>query len=149
MSETPNTQTLPVIVGVDGSDASKDALRWAVHQAGLVGAEVHAIYAWRVPNTFYGGGVPSAVERDLAHDSQTELNEIITEVVGEHPEHLIAKAVEGHAAPTLVEASEHAQLLVVGSRGRGAFAGMLLGSISDYCVSHAGCPVVVVRHRGE
>jgi len=149
MSETPNTQTQPVVVGVDGSEASKDALRWAVRQAVLVGAEVHAIYAWRVPNTFYGGGVPSVLERDLSHDSQTELDEIITEVVGERPAHLVAKAVEGHAAPTLVDASEYAQLLVVGSRGRGAFAGMLLGSISDYCVSHAACPVVVVRHHGE
>lgn len=147
MSEAANSQTPPVVVGVDGSEASKDALRWAVRQASLVGAEVHALFAWHVPNTFYGGGVPSVLERDLARDSQAELEQAITEAVGAHPDGLVATAVEGHAAPTLVEASKTAQLLVVGSRGRGAFAGMLLGSISDYCVSHAACPVVVVRHR--
>jgi len=149
MSESPDSQTPPIVVGVDGSDASKDALRWAVRQAQLVGAELHAIFAWRVPNAFYGGGVPATLEKNLAQDSKTELDEVITDVLGDHPDHLVPLVVEGHAAPTLVDASKQAQLLVVGSRGRGAFAGMLLGSISDYCVSHASCPVVVVRHQEE
>lgn len=149
MSETPSTQKAPVIVGVDGSDASKDALRWAFNQATLVGAELRALLVWKIPNTFYGGGVPAVLERGVVHDAQAELDGIVADVFGEHPAHLVASAVEGHPAPTLVEASKSAQLLVVGSRGRGAFAGMLLGSISDYCVSHAACPVVVVRHRGD
>jgi nucleotide-binding universal stress UspA family protein len=148
MSDVASTETPLIVVGVDGSDASKDALRWAVHQSELAGAALHAIMCWRVPNTFYGGGVPGVLERDLAAESQAAFDQLVTEVLGEHgAATLTATAVEGHAAEELLKASEGAELLVVGSRGRGAFAGMLLGSISDYLVSHAPCPVVVVRHQ--
>ena len=150
MSDVASTETPLIVVGVDGSDASKDALRWAVRQAALAGATLQAIMCWRVPNTFYGGGVPLVLERDLAAESQAAFDELIKEVVGEDgATKLTAKAVEGHAAAELLKASEGAELLVVGNRGRGAFAGMLLGSISDYLVSHAPCPVVVVRHQAE
>jgi nucleotide-binding universal stress UspA family protein len=139
-----------MVVGVDGSDASKEALAWAAGQAKLTGAHLRAITCWRVPNAFYGGGVPGAVERDLQGDSQRALEAIVADVLGgDHPAQLSATAVEGHAAPVLIEAAKGAELLVVGSRGRGAFAGMLLGSVSDYCVSHSPCPVVVVRHHTE
>jgi nucleotide-binding universal stress UspA family protein len=148
MSQGASTETPLIVVGVDGSEASNEALRWAANQAKLTGSTLRAITCWRVPNTFYGGGVPGALERDLAGDSQKALDDIVTQVLGqEAPAGLQATAVEGHAAPVLIEAAESAELLVLGSRGRGAFAGMLLGSVSDYCVSHAPCPVVVVRRR--
>jgi nucleotide-binding universal stress UspA family protein len=137
-----------IVVGVDGSDASKDALRWAARQAKRDNTPLRVILAWHIPNTFYGGGVPGAIERDLEGESQATLDEIIAEVVGaDGPADVTAHAIEGHPAPELVKASQTAELLVVGHRGRGAFAGMLLGSISDYCVRYASCPVVVVRHR--
>ncbi len=137
-----------IVVGVDGSEASKEALRWAVRQAGRDGAPLRVMMAWRVPNSFYGGGVPGAIERDLAAETRDNLDEILAEVVGDPDGVAIEpEVVEGHPAPELVKASESADLLVVGNRGRGAFAGMLLGSISDYCVRYAACPVVVVRHR--
>ncbi len=149
MSEAVTPQTPPVVVGVDGSDASKRALRWAAHHASLLGAELQVVTAWRVPNTFYGGGIPATLEQDLARDTLHALEETINDVLGDpRPAHVVAQAIEGHAAPTLVEMSRRAQLLVVGNRGRGAFAGMLLGSVSDYCASHAQCPVVVVRDEG-
>jgi nucleotide-binding universal stress UspA family protein len=66
-----------------------------------------------------------------------------------HPEvTIVSLVVEGHAAAVLVERSEGADLLVVGTRGHGRFTGMLLGSVSEHCVIHARCPVLVVREGG-
>jgi nucleotide-binding universal stress UspA family protein len=147
MSEDAQEQA-GIVVGVDGSETSKDALRWAARQAKRDNVALRVISAWRIPNSFYGGGVPGAIERDLEAESKATLDEIIAEVVGrDGPTDITAVAIEGHPAPELVKASESAELLVVGNRGRGAFAGMLLGSISDYCVRYSSCPVVVVRHR--
>ncbi len=147
MSEDTRGQA-GIVVGVDGSETSKDALRWAARHAKRDDVPLRVILACRIPNSFYGGGVPGTIERDLEGEAQTTLNELVAEVVGaDGPTQLTAEAIEGHPAPELVKASESAELLVVGNRGRGAFAGMLLGSISDYCVRYASCPVVVVRHR--
>ncbi|MGC2374713.1 MAG: universal stress protein [Solirubrobacteraceae bacterium] len=131
----------PVIVaGVDGSQCSLEALRWAARQAELTGAELHAVMAWSLPEIY------SYTPRDFQADARKALEDAIEQSLGKQPRvPVTAQVVEGHPARALSDASRDAQLLVVGSRGHGAFTGMLLGSVSQHCVSHAQCPVVVVR----
>jgi len=136
----------PIVVGVDGSDASKAALKWAVGQAQLSGAPLEVILSWHVPMGFYGFSLPEPVADDVRSETRRELDTIIAEVVGDPASvAMTLQVVEGAPAPVLIEASEHASLLVVGNRGRGAFAGMLLGSVTQHCVANSACPVVVVR----
>ena len=138
------TLTPFIVVGVDGSDASKDALRWAATQARLTGAAVHAICTWDFP-TGYGWG-PFISDLDLAEEARKGLERTIEQALADMPEvPLVARVERGHAAGILVDASRDADLLVVGSRGRGAFSGMLLGSVSQHCAQHAACPVLIVR----
>jgi nucleotide-binding universal stress UspA family protein len=133
-----------IVVGIDGSPPSKDALRWAARQAELTGAELVAIIAWHLPNT-YGALLPEGI--DFANDARTSLEGVVRDVLGPTPSIKVSIIVaEGPAAAALIEASARADLLVVGSRGHGAFSGMLLGSVSEHCVSQAACPVLVVRH---
>jgi nucleotide-binding universal stress UspA family protein len=146
---TAATPTTPrfIVAAVDGSDASKDALRWAVEQAERTGAEVHAVMTWEIPTFAYGAPVPYPSDLNLESSSRRSLDRVIDEIVVGHPSVKVsATVVQGHPSVTLTGASAEAELLVVGSRGHGAFAGMLLGSTSEYCVAHATCPVVVVRH---
>lgn len=132
----------PVVVGVDGSEESRNALRWAVEFGQMSGAPVEAVMAWRIPPS-YGWGV-SYDDVDLEKQAREALESTVRDVLGDNA--TVNRRLEpGHPAPALVSASEHAQLLVIGSRGHGAFAGMLLGSVSQHCVQHAHCPVVVVR----
>jgi nucleotide-binding universal stress UspA family protein len=139
-----------IVVGVDGSDESKDALRWAFHQAEVTGASLEAVTTWHIPNAAYGAPVPMATGYDFAPGSRMMLDKTVREVLGEHPTVKVSTVVEeGHAALMLLEAAIGADLLVLGSRGHGAFAGMLLGSVSEHCVAHAPCPVVVVRHTSH
>ncbi len=135
------------MVGVDGSDASKKALRWAIENAG--GAEVVALHAYDIPVPALDA-TPSPPP-DVAgliseiHEGATRLvTSIVDEVAGEGSS-VTAKAVEGPPAEVLVEAAAGADLLAVGSRGAG-LADLLLGSVSLECVQHAPCPVLV--HRG-
>ncbi|MFD1660663.1 universal stress protein [Streptomyces caeni] len=133
-----------IVVGVDGSDSSRSALRWAARQAELTGAELRAVQAWRLPVTYgmpvdYSGG-------DFEGRAREELRRTIEEVLGEHSGiPVVPLVVEGHPSLVLTKAARNADLLVVGSHGHGAFAGMLLGSVSQHCVQHATCPVLVVR----
>jgi nucleotide-binding universal stress UspA family protein len=142
------TATGLVVVGVDGSQASKDALRWALRYARSTGATVRAVAAWEFPYSF---AWPVMTDIDLEGETERGLKETIEEAVTAYPDVTIhAAVVEGAPAPVLAAAAEHAELLVVGSRGHGAFAGMLLGSVSQHCVHHAACSVVVVRpHQAE
>jgi len=140
-----------IVVGVDGSKSSIDALRWAVFQAELTGATLHVIAAWPFPEN----ATPFGIIADLPFDSdprdevRARLDEVIATVVPQAMRARVrAEAVLGNAASALLEAARTADLLVVGSRGRGAFAELLLGSVSGHCVRHATCPVVVVRHDG-
>jgi nucleotide-binding universal stress UspA family protein len=153
MSE-PRDQ-LPIVVGIDGSEDSKDALRWAARQAELTATTVTAVMAWQLPVTF--GTVwqmPATYGRshdlsqvDFSADAKKTLDAALEEVLGAGAHVAVTpQLVNGHAAPVLIEASRHAALLVVGRSGHGGFAGMLIGSVSQHCVSHAACPVVVVRH---
>jgi len=134
-----------IVVGVDGSPSSIHALEWAIRQAGLTGAVVDAVHAWQYPSS-YGWAIADDTDyRGLAAD---ELDKAIVEArhVNEAVE-IRPQVVEQNAAQALLDASKGADLLVVGSRGHGGFAGTLLGSVSQHCVSHAGCPVLVLRNH--
>jgi nucleotide-binding universal stress UspA family protein len=136
-------------VGVDSSHGSKAALRWALAQARLTGAAVEAVAAWQQPATYeYSySAVPFPSPGDsIATTAEKVLSETVAEVVGTsgEPVDVRVKVAHGPAAQILLEAAAGAELLVVGSRGHGAFAGMLLGSVSRHCTHHAPCPVIVV-----
>ena len=134
-----------VVVGVDGSKSSVDALSWAAGQAELTGASLEVITTWQWP-TDYGWAMPPVPDWSPGADAQKILDETIERVKQAHPGVTIrGTVVNGHPAPTLVEASSGAALLVVGSRGHGEFAGMLVGSVSEHCIAHAHCPVLVMR----
>jgi nucleotide-binding universal stress UspA family protein len=133
------------VVGIDGSESSVAALEWAAKQAVLTGAALDAVMSWEWPVT-YGNALYIPDDYDPAVDAHLVLDDAIEKVRGVYPHVTIRPVVvEGHAAPALVEASVGAELLVVGSRGRGEFAGMLLGSVSEYCTHHVSCPITIVR----
>lgn len=138
-----------VAVGVDGSEPSKHALLWAQFLAHATGGTVEVIAAWE-PFIAYGvmGAGLATIPPDWnpAQDAKKALTATIDEVFGEHrPVGLHLSVREGNPAQVLIEASRSAQLLVVGRRGHGGFAGLLLGSVSAACSEHAECPVVVLR----
>ena len=136
-----------IVVGVDGSDASKNALAWAARQAALTGARLEAVTAWHVPPLAYG---TAPADYNFAPDARRAVDETISAVLGEHPDVDVSPVVvEGLPTPALLHAAAGADLLVVGSRGHGALTGVLLGSVSEHCVTHAPCPVVVVGHHAS
>jgi nucleotide-binding universal stress UspA family protein len=136
-----------IVVGVDGSEESKEALRWALEEARLRDATLRAVYAWHNPYLLAPGfGPPEDFRPDALREQAAEtLDAVIKEVVGTSDVNVDTVVVEGPAGSVLVEAAEGAELLVVGSRGHGGFVGLLLGSVSQQCVTHAPCPVLVVR----
>ena len=149
MTEQRVDSTRRIIVGVDGSQGSKTALKWAMQQAGLTGATVEAIATWQDPaqyGTAYGW-TSAAFEGDTYATAITKsLDDTIAEVTAQlpHPVTVLPQVIQGHAVEALLHAAADAELLVVGSRGHGTFAGIVLGSVSQHCVQHAPCPVVVV-----
>lgn len=129
-----------VVVGVDGSAGAMRALDWATEEAACSGAmlEIH---------TAYGLGYVLVSPHLVKEAMKGVLDEAIARVKRTAPEvETVGVGHEGSPVAALVEASKHADLLVVGSRGHGDFAELLLGSVSRHCVMHAFCPVVVVRH---
>lgn len=134
-----------IVVGIDGSESSKAALRWAVRQARLAGATLRVVMTWEVPTFAYASGMPYPGDLDLAGASRRTLDKAIGDVVGARDGLEVSSVVvESHPALALLAEAVDAELLVVGTRGHGAFAGMLLGSVSEHCVAHSTCPVVVV-----
>ncbi|MFE4977074.1 universal stress protein [Kitasatospora sp. NPDC056651] len=133
-----------IVVGIDGSEPSKTALRWAVGQAVLTGATVHAVAAWEYPSLYgwFAPMVDDGFERTARRTLSAEINEILGP---DRPVEVRESLVLGHAAEVLLEAAADADLLVLGSRGRGTFARTLLGSVSTRCAVHGACPVVIVR----
>jgi nucleotide-binding universal stress UspA family protein len=138
-----------IVAGVDGSDSSLSALRWAIRQAGLTGATVQAVAAWHYPVAPGGYGWPpvgAEQSYDFREIAEKTLADAISNVLDPGNDiHVHAQVIEGNAAQVLIDASAGADLLVVGSRGHGGFAEALLGSVSQHCVHHAPCPVVIIR----
>ena len=138
-----------IVVGVDGSPSSRAALRWAIRQAALTGGTVEAIMAWHIPSAVSGyAWAPIVVDEaeNLAADAQKALDAVISDEVTPIDRHRVTTRVgSGHPADVLLAAADGADLLVVGSRGHGSFADALLGSVGQYCVHHAHCPVLIMR----
>ena len=137
-----------IVVGVDGSEPSIDALEWALRQAELTGSTLDVVTAWAFGEdpTPFGIVPPVLPEGDHLTGVRRKLDELVAAAGGRHPPVAVrSDIVKGQAAEVLLEKARDADLLVVGSRGRGAFVGMLLGSVSEHCVRHATCPVVIVR----
>lgn len=131
-----------VLVGVDGSEDGARAVAWAVDYATLIGAVVELFIAWHRPASY---GYPMPIPN---YDPELEARTVVEKAAAQlslPPEQLRTTVLDGAPAQRLIEASGHSDLLVVGSRGHGGFSGLLLGSVSAYCVHHAHCPVVVVR----
>jgi nucleotide-binding universal stress UspA family protein len=142
-----------IVVGVDGSPSSQEALRWAVREARAVGGSVDAVTAWEYPAGVGGfGWSPGAAfaGSDLASVADKTLSDAVDEVQAKETGVTVRRLVrEGYPARVLMDAADGADLLVVGSRGHGGFAGLLLGSVSAHCVHHASCPVLVIRGQAD
>ncbi|MFQ4149420.1 universal stress protein [Arthrobacter sp. LAPM80] len=132
-----------IVVGVDGSPESVLALKWAQTLAGVLEATITAVTAWHFETAF---GPYSASEWDPESDTQQVLDTALTQAFGDQfPSGLRAQAIRGRPAQVLIDEAKSAKMLIVGSRGHGGFAGMLLGSVSSACAEHASCPVLVVH----
>ncbi len=148
------TKSAPrIVVGVDGSPSSRAALRWAVRQATFTGGTVDAIIAWQIPALVQSYGWPPLyVEEsgDFEEAAKQTVEAVINAEVEPADIHLVkSRVIQGHPAQVLLDAAAGADLLVVGSRGHGAFAEALLGSVGQYCVHHAHCPVLIMRGEPE
>jgi nucleotide-binding universal stress UspA family protein len=140
-----------IVVGVDGSAGSLTALAWAVTEARLRGSSLHVVMAWQRPPSIgaaniWGMGMdPSLNDQSLmASATSDEASRLAAEAVRAEEVPVSSEAVEGHPAGVLLRLAEDADLLVVGARGHGGFAGALLGSVSHHVVTHTRCPVVVI-----
>lgn len=139
-----------IVVGVEGSDGSRAALRWAIDEARVRSSTVVVVTAYLptyVPAAPDYGYVPLDAP-DLVDEVRKMQDEVVAEALaldGGPPVPFEQQLLEGRAAETLITASQDASLLVVGNRGRGGFRGLLLGSVSQHTAHHAGCPVVIVR----
>jgi nucleotide-binding universal stress UspA family protein len=139
-----------ITVGVDGSDNSRSALEWAMKEAGLRNAPLTVIAVHEVASNLWTGN-PIVVPEDAPDElrarkaAEEAVAKITSELGSAAPSSVTVTAVSGIAAQVLIEASATADMIVVGSKGGGGFARMLVGSVSSKVVHHATCPVVVVR----
>jgi nucleotide-binding universal stress UspA family protein len=140
-----------IVVGVDGSSESRNALRWAVAEAQRRRAAVRVVHAWwAVPELEPGTSVSDDADWDVLRNTEAPrcVEEFVNDALGvdRAKVEIVVDAVQGVIpAAALIAASREADLLVVGSRGLGGFNGLLLGSVSQQCARDAPCPVVVVR----
>jgi nucleotide-binding universal stress UspA family protein len=136
-----------VVVGVDDSKCGREALRRAGEVAAERGWGLKAVHCWHMtyPVTPYGM-VPIDTTTLIREAAEETLATVVEQELGPNPAFPVVRLLyEGSAAGHLVEESKGAELLVVGSRGRGGFASLALGSVSSACVHHAHCPVLVIR----
>jgi len=137
-----------IVVGVDGSQPSREALAWAMRQAEITGSSVDAVIAWHDPVVIGGmphGPVAVLEQAAFGEFAATTLSNSIRDIGANSSVSVNPVVRRGNAAQVLLDAANGADLLVVGSRGHGGFAGALLGSVSQHCVHHAPCPVVIIR----
>lgn len=135
-------------MGVDGSESSRAALRWAIEQARLTGGSVDAVMAWQYPTAVVDR--MSGPEADFEAITRDALAQILERESGSQSDVSVRSVVaKGHPADVLVRGSSDAELLVIGSRGIGGFVSAVVGSVSLQCVLHAQCPVLVLRDGRE
>jgi nucleotide-binding universal stress UspA family protein len=145
-----------IVVGIDGSEQSKDALRFAVEEAEVHGARVLAVHAWMVPIPPVEPELVAppidypALVKELQEAAERLLDGVVDEVLGKGNVVRVDRvAVEGPAPSALLDAAADADLIVVGSRGHGGFAKLLLGSVSEQVARHAPCPALIYRNKGQ
>jgi nucleotide-binding universal stress UspA family protein len=147
-----------IVAGVDGSEQSRRALQWAVDEAAVHGHTVEAVYVFEHTPSWqmyaYGEGVPVTGE-EWTRENREHTARIAESLVDDmvegvrNPEQVRIEPVvleDRRPARALVDRSRTADLLVIGSRGRGGFAGLVLGSVGQQCANHAECPLVLLRH---
>jgi nucleotide-binding universal stress UspA family protein len=139
-----------IAVGIDGSDQSVNALRWAIAAAHVRHDDIDVIYAWQLPvpaMSFEGVMPPPNI------DYRAEAEEVVAHAIkaatdgADAPVRITAHTPNAPASKALIDASASSDLLVVASRGRGGFSSLLLGSVSQQCAHHAKCPVVIFHGR--
>ncbi|GAA2864718.1 universal stress protein [Pseudonocardia halophobica] len=134
-----------IVVGVDGSPSSLEALRWAVRQSELTGAPVRAVITWSIPVHYAPMAVSQAWSDWPERARQTLEDAVRAALPPEQVQAVTTEVAEGNASALLLEAAKDAELVVVGSRGHGGFVGLLLGSTAQHVTTHARCPVLVVH----
>jgi nucleotide-binding universal stress UspA family protein len=147
----PN-QDGPVVVGVDGSERSSAALRFAAEEASGRGTPLIAVHVWRMPVLpFPGTAMPLVYDTDMLEaEEQRQLSAAVAGLGDRYPGLTIRQELgRGAATAVLTAWSREAQLMVVGDRGHGGFVGLLLGSVSQHLIYHSACPVAVVRDQRE
>lgn len=140
-----------IVVGVDGSVGARAALRFALEEARLRGADVRAVAAWHLPASVYAGAYATPDTALVEQGLETDARDAVTRTVDEIARGTTVETVvrEGQPATVLLDEAKDADLLVVGSRGLGGFRGLLLGSVSQQCAHHASCPLVIVPHERQ
>ncbi len=134
--------TFKAVVGVDGSPHSAAALRWALAEAGQHSGEVTAVLAWQPPFL----SVPGAAQIDELEDAYKKyLVSTVNEIAPSPGVPLTTLVAQGDPIESLILAAKGADVLVLGTRGRSRFAGLMLGSVSQACAASSPCPVVLVR----
>jgi nucleotide-binding universal stress UspA family protein len=143
-----------IVVGIDGSNDANVALDWAAGEAVLRGVDLWVVHVWSLPHpdsptALLAVGLPPMVSEEDGERHARDLLEATVDGVlaGERkrPDVVEPILVQGHAVEALTDVARQADLLVVGSRGRGGFHGLQLGSISQQLAHHAPCPLVIVR----
>jgi nucleotide-binding universal stress UspA family protein len=141
-----------VVVGDDGSSHASLAVRFAVEEAERRGATLHVIRAWSIMTSVRPEGVPFGVTPGILEMEASTLaaeQQRVERIVGDAGVDSEVHVVQGPSAQALIKASETADVVVVGNRGRGGFTTLVLGSVADQVIRHAHCPVVVVRDWGN
>jgi nucleotide-binding universal stress UspA family protein len=138
-----------IVVGIDGSEGAARALRFAAQEASLRDTDLRIVAVWNVPAAYYASEAMAPIPTDQFERSmRTAAERQVDDCLAEYPDvkrHLVV--AEGTPSQVLVEKSERAEMLVVGSRGLGGFRGLMLGSVGQQCAHHANCPVVIVPHE--
>ena len=137
-----------IIVGVDGSSHSRRALEWALKEAAIRRSPVTVLTVHQLVRGYFGHGVAYANDAELTEQAgkkaQEETNKVLGELGGSRPESVTVQALSGIPAEELLDAARDADMIVLGSRGAGGFAQLLMGSISAQVAHHAHCPVVII-----
>lgn len=135
-----------IVVGIDRSEEAAAALRWAYDEARLRRATLEVVHAWTGPDASRPASRPAVSLGALKRAASHRLTSVVEETIGPHPEiPVIQTLVNRDPAEALLEDADHAELLVVGTRCQSALNGFFLGSVSQRCLTHAPCPVAVIR----
>jgi nucleotide-binding universal stress UspA family protein len=139
-----------IVVGVDGSNCAGEALKFAAHEAALRKARLRIVCAWEIPPAIYGGGFAPVLDQETLDDFRVGADGVVEEALAQAKElepavKCQSRVAQGQPADVLLQEADDADLIVVGNRGHGGFASLMLGSVSHQVVQHAPCPVTVVR----